>query len=110
MQKTEGTRFSKVKTVSLQGTNVPSQMVAVNSSLPLNRREIVEFVILLAVASQLVFPMIYLNFLIKRRFTLPLVSGEGNGNSLQYSCLENSMDRKAWQATVVMGSQRVEQD
>ena len=25
--------------------------------------------------------------------------GEGNGNSLQYSCLENSMDRGAWQAT-----------
>ena len=23
-----------------------------------------------------------------------------NGNSLQYSCLENSMDRGAWQATV----------
>jgi len=27
-------------------------------------------------------------------------SGEGNGNSLQYSCLENSMDRGAWWATV----------
>ena len=27
-------------------------------------------------------------------------SGEGNGNPLQYSCLENSMDREAWQATV----------
>ena len=26
--------------------------------------------------------------------------GEGNGNSLQYSCLENLMDREAWQATV----------
>ena len=26
--------------------------------------------------------------------------GEGNGNSLQYSSLENSMDRRAWQATV----------
>ena len=26
--------------------------------------------------------------------------GEGNGNSLQYSCLENPMDRGAWQATV----------
>ena len=24
--------------------------------------------------------------------------GEGNGYSLQYSCLENSMDRGAWQA------------
>ena len=26
--------------------------------------------------------------------------GEGNGNPLHYSCLENSMDRGAWQATV----------
>ena len=26
--------------------------------------------------------------------------GEGNGNPLQYSCLENSMDRGAWQATI----------
>ena len=26
--------------------------------------------------------------------------GEGHGNPLQYSCLENSMDRRAWQATV----------
>ena len=26
--------------------------------------------------------------------------GEGNGNPLQYSCLENAMDRGAWQATV----------
>ena len=26
--------------------------------------------------------------------------GEGNGNPLQYSCLENFMDRGAWQATV----------
>ena len=25
--------------------------------------------------------------------------GEGNGNPLQYSCLENPMDREAWQAT-----------
>ena len=26
--------------------------------------------------------------------------GERNGNPLRYSCLENPMDRKAWQATV----------
>ena len=26
--------------------------------------------------------------------------GEGNGNLLQYRCLENSMDRGAWQAAV----------
>ena len=27
-------------------------------------------------------------------------SGEGNGYPLQYSCLENSMNRGAWRATV----------
>ena len=26
--------------------------------------------------------------------------GEGNGNPLQYSCLENPVDRRAWWATV----------
>ena len=26
--------------------------------------------------------------------------GEGNGNPLQYSCLEHPMDRRAWQDTV----------
>ena len=26
-------------------------------------------------------------------------SGGGKGNPLQYSCLENPMDREAWQAT-----------
>ena len=26
--------------------------------------------------------------------------GVGNGNPLQHSCLENSMEREAWQATV----------
>ena len=26
--------------------------------------------------------------------------GEGHGNPLQYSCLDNSMDREAWWATV----------
>ena len=26
--------------------------------------------------------------------------GGGNGNPLQYSCLENSVDRGAWKATV----------
>ena len=37
---------------------------------------------------------------------LGLISGsgrfprEGHGNPLQYSCLENSMDREAWWATV----------
>ena len=27
--------------------------------------------------------------------------GEGNGTPLQYSCLENPMDRGAWRATVL---------
>ena len=26
--------------------------------------------------------------------------GEGNGNPLQYPCLENPMDREAWWATI----------
>ena len=26
--------------------------------------------------------------------------GEGNGNPLQYSCLENPIDRGAWRATI----------
>ena len=29
-----------------------------------------------------------------------LQNGEGNGTPLQYSCLENPMDRGAWRATV----------
>ena len=28
------------------------------------------------------------------------IPGEGNGNSLQYSCLENPMDRVAWRAII----------
>ena len=36
-------------------------------------------------------------------------SGEGNGYPLQYSCLENSMDRGGWQATV-HGVARVRHD
>ena len=32
-------------------------------------------------------------------------SGEGNGNPLQYSCLENPMDRGTWRATVLTGKE-----
>ena len=35
--------------------------------------------------------------------------GGGNGNLLQYSCLENSMDRGAWWATIY-GVIRLEHD
>ena len=35
--------------------------------------------------------------------------GGGNDNPLTYSCMENSMDRGAWQSTV-LGSKRVERD
>ena len=31
---------------------------------------------------------------------LGLSHGEGSGNPLQYSCLENSMDTGGWQATI----------
>ena len=36
--------------------------------------------------------------------------GEGNGFPFQYSCLENPMDRGAWQAIQSMGLQRVRHD
>ena len=36
--------------------------------------------------------------------------GEGNSNPLQYSCLENPLDRRAWQALQSIVSQRVEQN
>ena len=36
--------------------------------------------------------------------------GEGNGNPLQYSCLENPMDGRAWCRLLSMGSQRVGHD
>ena len=40
-------------------------------------------------------------FLKKLEITLPYYPiGEGNGNPLQYSCLENPMDREAWWAAV----------
>ena len=34
------------------------------------------------------------------------LSGVGSGDPLQYSCLEDSMDREAWWAIQFMGSQR----
>ena len=37
---------------------------------------------------------------IKLRLNIERNSGEGNGNPVQYSCLENPMDRGAWQAAV----------
>ena len=36
--------------------------------------------------------------------------GEGNGNPLRYSCLENSMHRETWRATQCTGLQRVRHD
>ena len=33
-------------------------------------------------------------------FLRSMTHGEGNGNPLQYSCLEKSMDRGAWRAAV----------
>ena len=36
----------------------------------------------------------------KTVFLMAELTGEGNGNPPQYSCLENPMDRGAWQATV----------
>ena len=39
----------------------------------------------------------------------PLVFGEGNGSPLQYSCLENPIDRRTWWATL-HGVTRVRHD
>ena len=36
------------------------------------------------------------NLVFKNKVTVMLESGEGNGTPLQYSCLENPMDRGAW--------------
>ena len=43
-------------------------------------------------------------------FNVVSLSGEGNGSPLQYSWLENPMDRGAYQAPLSMGSQRVGHD
>ena len=45
----------------------------------------------------------------KTVFLMEELTGEGNGNPLQYSCLENPMDRGAWPATV-QGVARVRHD
>ena len=42
----------------------------------------------------------YLKYVHFTYYQLYLNDGEGNGNPLQYSCLENPMDRGAWQAIV----------
>ena len=39
-----------------------------------------------------------------------IIDGVGNGNPLQYSCLENSMERGVWWAIQSTELQRIEQD
>ena len=41
------------------------------------------------------FPLLSLKFIY-----LAIIKHEGNGNPLQYSCLENSTDRGSWQARI----------
>jgi len=41
---------------------------------------------------------------------LPIYTWSRKWNPLQYSCLENSMDRRAWQAIQCMGLQIVRHD
>ena len=41
---------------------------------------------------------------------LESLTGEGNSNPLQYSCLEKSMDRGAWRRLLSMGLKRVRHD
>ena len=38
--------------------------------------------------------------MLKRQFYVSLAPGGGHGNPLKYSCLENSVDKGAWQAMV----------
>ena len=38
--------------------------------------------------------------MVTKMVSLEEISGKGNGNPLQYSCLEKAMNRGAWQATV----------
>ena len=43
----------------------------------------------------------FLAIMNKADMTIPIhIFGEGNGTPLQYSCLENPMDRGAWKAAV----------
>ena len=45
--------------------------------------------------------MLYMAFILFLSFSIFILSsGEGNGNPLQYSCLENPVDRGAWWAAV----------
>ena len=45
-------------------------------------------------------PISYLWVFLLICFLIDISPGVGNGNPLQYSCLENPMDRAAWQAIV----------
>ena len=38
--------------------------------------------------------------ILKNKVKVGMISGEGHGIPLQYSCLENPMDRGAWKAAV----------
>ena len=42
----------------------------------------------------------YQEYLLVIHVIVHMVYGEGSGNPLQYSCLENPVDRGAWWATV----------
>ena len=47
------------------------------------------------------FPVLWIRFLLAVYLTHnSVLGGEGNGNPLQYSCLENPMDRGAWWTSV----------
>ena len=45
-------------------------------------------------------------FCILELISLPTLYGVGNGNPLQYSCLENAKDRGPWRATVPGAAKR----
>ena len=58
-----------------------------------------------------VFCLSPINSLFSDNWLLPFSPGEGNGYPLQYSCLENSMDRGSWRDIVhgVVESKMTEQ-
>ena len=71
-------------TLSLSGFVEEISIFHVNTNLQKEKKKS----LLQKILDVLVFPMRYYRI------------GEGNGNPLQYSCLENPMDRGAWQAIV----------
>ena len=78
--------------------------------LQINPLSVVSFAIISSHSEGCLFTLLIVSFVVKllslirsHLFTFVFISitlGEGNGTPLQYSCLENPIDRGAWWATV----------